>query len=78
MPAPTTPAEVEATVRALFAAAGVPVTAAELEKFVQAYPTLRANADGLYIDEVRYEEPALGFAPLAPTPRRRRVTGGAR
>ena len=60
------PDNVEATVRALLDVAGLPVSDEELESLVAAYPTLREAADSLYLEEVRYEEPALIFTPLAP------------
>jgi hypothetical protein len=31
--------------------------------FVSVYPGLRAGADGMYIPETRYEDPALVFDP---------------
>jgi len=58
--------DVEGTVRALFEAAGIPVTETELAKFVEMYPALRAGADRLWNDEWRYEEPALLFTPIPP------------
>jgi hypothetical protein len=64
------PQDVSATVRALVDAAGLPVSDEELAQFVKMYPMLRAGADSLYIEEVRYEEPALVFTPFAPTPPR--------
>ena len=60
------PENVEATVRALLDAAGLPVSDEEFASLAESYPTLRAAADRLYIEEVRYEEPALIFTPLAP------------
>ena len=58
MPEPT---DVEATVAGLLEAAGLPVSDEERQAFVDVYPTLRAGADSLYIEAVRYEEPALVF-----------------
>ena len=60
------PDNVEATVRALIDAAGLPVSDEEFESLVAGYPALRELADRLYIEEVRYEEPALIFTPLPP------------
>jgi len=60
------PENVEATVRALVDAAGLPVSDEEFKAFVASYPTLREAADRLYIEEVRYEEPALVFTPVPP------------
>ena len=60
------PENVEGAVRALVDAAGLTVSDEEFDSFVAMYPTLREAADGLYIEEVRYEEPALIFTPVAP------------
>ncbi len=60
------PDNVEATVRALIDAAGLPLSDEEFESLVEGYPTLREQADRLFIEEVRYEEPALIFAPVPP------------
>ncbi len=60
------PDNVEATVRALIDAAGLPVSDEEFESLVAGYPALRELTDRLYIEEVRYEEPALIFTPLPP------------
>ncbi len=62
MPEPT---DVTATVTGLLEAAGLPVSDEEREAFIGVYPTLRAGADSLYIEEVRYEEPALIFSAVA-------------
>jgi hypothetical protein len=60
------PIDTETTVRVLLAAAGIEPSEEELKGFVQAYPVLRAGADSLYIEAVRYEEPALIFTPVPP------------
>ena len=60
------PDNVEATVRALVDAAGLPVSDEEFRSLVDGYPTLRELVDKLYIEEVRYEEPALIFTPVPP------------
>ena len=60
------PDNVEATVRALIDAAGLPLSDEEFESLVEGYPTLREQADRLFIEEVRYEEPALIFTPVPP------------
>lgn len=65
------PRDVRATVSAMVEAAGLPVSDEELDKFVEVYPTLRAAADSLFIEEVRYEEPALVFNPVQPAAARR-------
>lgn len=63
MPAPT---DVTAAVKSMLEAAGISCSDEEFEAFVKAYPMLRAGADSLYIEEVRYEEPALIFSPVPP------------
>lgn len=55
------PTDIAATVTGLLEAAGLPVSEEEREAFIRMYPTLRAGADSLYIEEARYEEPALIF-----------------
>lgn len=65
MPEPT---DVTATVKGMLEAAGITCSDEEFEGFVKAYPLLRAGADSLYVEEVRYEGPALIFTP---TPRSR-------
>ena len=61
-----TPSDVTATVKHLLEAAGITCSEEEFEGFVKAYPVLRAGADSLYIEEIRYEEPALIFTPVPP------------
>ena len=63
MPVPTDPT---AAVKNMLEAAGITCSPEEFQAFVSAYPTLRAGADSLYIEEVRYEEPALIFTPVPP------------
>lgn len=48
-----------ATVRALLAAAGIAPPEAELEAMIAGYPTLRAAADGLYLDAANAFSPAF-------------------
>ena len=48
-----------ATVRALLSAAGIAPSEAEVEKMIEAYPALRASADGLYTDEISRFAPAF-------------------
>jgi hypothetical protein len=55
------PTDTETTVKALLDAAQLTVSPEELELFVRIYPGLRTGADGLYIPETRYEDPALVF-----------------
>jgi hypothetical protein len=52
---------VETTVKALLDSAGLKPSDAEFELFVRIYPAMRAGADGMYIAETRYEDPALIF-----------------
>lgn len=72
------PGDVAAAVRGMLDAAGLPVSDEEFETFVKAYPVLRAGADSLYIEEVRYEEPALLFTPLPPVPALSQAIEGSR
>ena len=58
--------EVEATVRAMLEAAGIPASEDEIAKFGEMYPALREGADRLWHEDWRYEEPVLRFAPLPP------------
>ncbi|OAI39065.1 hypothetical protein AYO38_08320 [bacterium SCGC AG-212-C10] len=58
--------DVETTVRALLTASGLTPPQEAFDTFVRLYPSLRAMADSLYeIPEVRYEEPALIYSPVA-------------
>jgi hypothetical protein len=52
---------VETTVKALLDSAGLKPSDAEFQLFVRIYPAMRAGADGMYISETRYEDPALIF-----------------
>ncbi len=60
------PKDVPSAVRAMLEAAGLTVSEDEFKAFVEMYPMLREATDSLYIEEVRYEEPALVFTPVAP------------
>jgi hypothetical protein len=52
--------DVETTVRALLAAAGMSLPDDKVEMYVRIYPKLRASADALFaIPELRYEQPAV-------------------
>ncbi len=55
------PTDVETTVKSLLDAAGLRMSAEEFDLFVRIYPPIRAGADGLYLPETRYEDPALIF-----------------
>jgi hypothetical protein len=46
-------------VRALLAAAGIAPPEAEVESMIAGYPTLRAAADSLYLDEIATFAPAF-------------------
>ena len=52
-----------ATVKALLDAAGLKVSDEEFLRFATVYPTVRAQADALYLRELDDEDPALGFDP---------------
>jgi hypothetical protein len=52
---------VETTVKALLDAAQLKMSDEEFQLFARIYPAMRAGADGLYIPETRYEDPALIF-----------------
>jgi hypothetical protein len=58
---PAQPTDVNTTVQALLDAAHLRLSDEEFELFAQIYPAMRAGADGMYIPETRYEEPALIF-----------------
>jgi len=53
------PTDTVTTVKALLDAAQLKMSQEEFDLFVRTYPALRAGADGLYIPETRYEDPAL-------------------
>ena len=55
------PTDTAITVKALLDAAQLTVSEEEFEMFVRIYPGLREGADGLYIPETRYEDPALTY-----------------
>jgi hypothetical protein len=56
----TSEPDVETTVRALLAAAGMSLPDDKVALYVNAYPKLRAAADALFeISELRYEQPAV-------------------
>jgi hypothetical protein len=54
-------ADVATTVRMLLEAAQLTVSDEEFDLFVKVYPALRADADGMYLPEVRYAELSLTF-----------------
>ena len=53
------PTDTVTTVKALLDAAQLKMSQEEFDLFVRTYPALRAGADGMYIPETRYEDPAL-------------------
>lgn len=55
----------EETVRALLSAANITVSESEFADFVKVYPALRAQADGLYLPELEFTDPAIDFDPTA-------------
>jgi hypothetical protein len=58
---PTQRTGVPPTVKALLDAAQLKMSDEEFDIFVRIYPAMRAGADGMYIPETRYEDPALIF-----------------
>lgn len=54
-----------ATVKALLDAAGLEVSDEEFLRFANVYPTIRAQADALYLRELDGEDPALSYDPTA-------------
>ncbi|MDQ6672467.1 MAG: hypothetical protein M3069_17275 [Chloroflexota bacterium] len=57
------PTDTQTTVKALLDAAQLGMSDDEFQLFVKVYPALRAGADGMYIPETRYEDPALIYDP---------------
>ena len=53
----------ETTVGALLGAAGITVSETEFADLVKVYPALRAQADGLYLPELEFVDPAVDFDP---------------
>jgi hypothetical protein len=74
MPASTMPTNTVETVKVLLAAAQLTVSDDELGRFVAVYPTMRAQADSLYLPHLKDEELALGFDPSAPAHDDRNLT----
>lgn len=62
-PVSTPSTDVETTVKALLDAAQLTMSEDEFKLFVRTYPQIREGADGMYIPETRYEDPALIFDP---------------
>jgi hypothetical protein len=60
-PSQTQRTDVPTTVKALLDAAQLTTSDEEFDLFVRIYPPMRAGADGMYIPETRYEDPALVF-----------------
>ncbi|MEQ7128544.1 hypothetical protein ABN034_28970 [Actinopolymorpha sp. B11F2] len=52
-------------VKGLLTAAHLTVSDEEFERIVSVYPTIRAQADELYLPELEMEDPALSFDPAA-------------
>lgn len=55
----------ENTVRTLLDAANITVPDDEIAALIQSYPVLRAQADGLYLPELEFVDPAVDFDPSA-------------
>lgn len=55
----------ENTVRTLLDAAHITVPDEEIEALVKTYPALRTQADGLYLPELEFVDPAVDFNPTA-------------
>lgn len=55
----------ENTVRTLLEAANITVPDEEIAGLVTTYPALRAQADGLYLPELEFVDPAVDFDPSA-------------
>lgn len=51
-------------VKVLFDVAQITMSNEELEQFGRTYSWLRAQADALYREDLRQEEPSLSFDPL--------------
>jgi hypothetical protein len=60
--------DARAAVKLLLETANITVSSEEFEKFTGSYPTLRAQADGLYLPLFDSEEPALSFDPTVKAP----------
>jgi hypothetical protein len=53
----------DTAMKVLLETAKVTVSEEEFEKFVDIYPVLRAQADGLYLPHLEDEAPAVSFDP---------------
>ena len=53
------------TVKALLGTANITVSEAEFEDLTKVYPAMRAQADGLYLPELEFIDPAIDFDPTA-------------
>jgi hypothetical protein len=59
------PTDAAATVKVLLEAAQLTVSEQEFARFTSIYPSLRAQADALYLVGKDSESPALAFDPTA-------------
>jgi hypothetical protein len=57
--------DVNAAVKTLLETANLAVSDEEFAKFTESYPTLRSQADGLYLPHLDGAEPAVSFDPTA-------------
>jgi hypothetical protein len=55
----------ENTVRTLLEAASITIPDEEITALAKTYPALRAQADGLYLPELEFIDPAVDFDPTA-------------
>lgn len=55
----------DGTVRTLLDAANITVPDEEIEAMIKTYPALRAQANGLYLPELEFVDPAVDFDPTA-------------
>lgn len=57
--------DARAAVTVLLETANITVSEEEMELFIESYPALRSQADGLYLPFLDAEEPAVSFDPAA-------------
>ena len=53
------------TVRSLLGTANITVSETEFSELAKVYPAMRAQADGLYLPELEFIDPAVDFDPAA-------------
>lgn len=57
--------DANAAVKMLLETASLTVSDEEFTIFIESYPILRSQADGLYLPHLDAEEPAVSFDPVA-------------